>query len=155
MQAVKFSRRLFWEVYCLQRYRKWLEVKSIEAEIRGSLLLKADVDDFSSDYHAAQTSAPYLGWTRLVIKVLSINMAAGDLLIPLHRRISLFVPFSSFEVLLRAAWMWESWTSLDLKTSRRTHLSNCASTSQMSRSSFTSTSTSLPWNRWVWHMARG
>ncbi len=97
-----------------------------------------------------QTTRLYLGWTWIVIKILSINMAAGDLLVPLHWRISLFVPFFSFEVLQRAAWMWESWTSLDLKTSRRTPLNNCASISPTSRFSFTSTSTYLPLNRWVW-----
>lgn len=104
-----------------------------------------DAYRFSSE-HPDQTL--YLGWTWIIIKVLSVNVVAGDLLVSLHRRISLFFPLFSFEVLQRAAWTLESWTSLDLKTLSGTLSSNCASTSQMSRSSFTSTSTYLLWNRW-------
>lgn len=92
---------------------------------------------------------PYLGWTCIIIKVLSIIVTAGDLPVPLYERISLFVPLFSFEALQRVAWMWESWTSLDLKTSRRTRSNSCALTSQMSKSSFISTSTYLLLNRWV------
>lgn len=146
----------FRNAYCLWRYWKWLEVKSIKAEIKPfkkRSLFESWCFWFLS--YAVQTNTLYLGWTRIIIKVLSINMAAGNLLVLLHRRMSLFVPFSCFEVPQRAAWMWESWTSLDLKTSRKTHLSSCASISQTSRSNFTSTSTYLPLNRWVWHTARG
>lgn len=57
------------------------------------LFLKGAVYSFSSDCSTVQINTLYLGWTQIIIKVLSIDMAAGDLLVPLHRRISLFVPF--------------------------------------------------------------
>lgn len=140
-------------VYCLCRYWKWLEVKSIETKSKPlkELWLFENQCLWFLIRLSRPDQTPYLGWTWIIIKVLSINMAAGDLLVPSQRRISLFVPLFSFEVPQRAAWMWESWTSLGLKTSRRTHLNNCASTSQTSRSSFISTSTYSPWNRWVFH----
>lgn len=75
-------------------FKKWLKVKSINSEIKPFKELRS-FESWSLWFfirldHPDQKL--YLGWTWIIIKVLSINMAAGDLLVLLQRRIKFVCP---------------------------------------------------------------
>lgn len=81
--------------YCLCRYWKWLKVKSIETEIKPSIKNSLLFERWCL-WFLISLGRPdqilYLGWTWIFIKVLSINMAAGDSLVLLRRRIEFVCP---------------------------------------------------------------